>query len=81
MPWGGLWLLGDWIGRLMRVRPLSSDKGLGERSTIPKLCLGFPRALHRTVLPYYDCQVREACYVAAVYSIEESFARAVFAEE
>ena len=80
-PWGGLWFLGDWIGRLTRVRPFSSDKGLGESSTIPKFCLGLPSALHRTVLPYYDCQVREAYYFAAAYSIEEPFIRAIFAEE
>ena len=79
--WGGLWFLGDWVGRLTRVRPFSSDKGLGERGTIPKFCLGLPSALHRTVLPYYDFQVREAYYVMAAYNIEESFVRAVFAEE
>ena len=81
LPWGVFWLLGDRIGRLTRVRPFSSDKGLGESSTIAKFCLGLPRALHRTVLPYYDCQVREAYYVTAAYSIVEPFVRAVLAEE
>ena len=81
LPWGGLQFLGDWTGRLTRIRPFGSDKGLGESGTIPKFCLGLPSALHRTVLPYYGCQVREACYVAAAYSIAEPFVRVVFAEE
>ena len=80
-PWGGLQFLGDWIRRLTGVCPFSSDKGLGERSTIPKFCLGLPSALHRTVLTYYDCQVRETYYFAVAYSIEESFVGVVFAEE
>ena len=54
-PWGGPWFLRDWIGRLTRVRPFSSDKGLGEGSTIPKFCSGLPSTLHRIVLPYYVC--------------------------
>ena len=80
-PWSGLRFLGDWIGRPTRVRLFSSDKGLGESGTIPKFCLGLPCALHCTVLTYYGCQVRETYYLAAAYSIEESFVRAVFAEE
>ena len=79
-PWGGLWFLGDWIGRLTRVRPFSSDKGLGESSTIPKFCLGFPSALHRTVLPYYGRQVGEVCDFAVTYDISDSFVRAIVAE-
>ena len=73
--------LGGGIGRLTRVRPFSSDKGFGESRTIPKFCLGFPGALHRTVLLYYGCQVREVHYVTATYSIKDSFVRAVFAEK
>ena len=75
------WFLGDRIGRLTRVHPFSSDKGLGESCIVPKLCLGFPGAFHRTVLLYYDCQVREVYYVTAAYSIKESFVHAAFAEE
>ena len=80
-PWGVLWFFGNWIGRHTRVCPFSSDKGFGEGRTIPKFCLGFPGAFHRTVLLYYDCQIREAYYVTTAYSIKESFVRAVFAEE
>ena len=76
-PWGVLWSLGDRIGRLTGVRPFSSDKGLGESRTVPKFCLGFPGAFHRTVLLYYDCQIRDAYYVREAYSIEESFVRAI----
>ena len=73
--------LGYRIGRITRVCPFSSDKGLGESRTVPKFGLGFPGAFHRTVLLYYDCQIRDAYYVMAAYSIEESFVRAVLAEE
>ena len=81
LPWGVLWSLGDRIGRLTGVRPFSSEKGLGESRTVPKFSLGFPGAFHRTVLLYYESQIREAYYVTAAYSIKESFVRAVFAEE
>ena len=80
-PWGGLWFLGNWIGRLTRVQPFSLDKGSCEGRTIPKFRLGFPAAFHRTVLLYYGCQVYEVCYFMATYSIEDSFVCAVFAEK
>ena len=80
-PWGGLWFLGDWISRLMRVRPFSSDKGSGEGRTIPKFSLGFPGTFHRTVLLYYGCQVRKVYYVTATYSIKDPFVRAIFAKK
>ena len=81
-PWGGFWFLGDWIGRLTRLRPFSSDKGLGESRTIPKFCLGFPGALHRTVLLYYGFSRRFPSHsTTATYGIEDSFVRAVFAEK
>ena len=79
--WGGLQFLGDWIERPTRVRLFGSDKGLGESGTIPKFCLGLSSALHRTVLTYYDCQVRETYYFAMACSIEDPFVHAVFAEE
>ena len=55
LPWGLLWFLGNWIGRLTRVHPFSSDKGSGEGRTIPKFCLCLPGAFHRTILLYYGC--------------------------
>ena len=73
-PWGGLQFLGDWIKRPTRVRPFSSDKGLGESGTIPKFCLGLRGTFHRTVL-------HKVYYVTVAYSIKESFVCAVFAEK
>ena len=80
-PWGGLWFLGDWIGRLTRVLSFSSDKGFGESRTIPKFCLGFPGAFHHTVLLYYGSQVRKVHSVTATYSIKDPFVCIVFAEK
>ena len=65
----------------MRVHPFSSDWGLCQSRIIPKFCLGFPGAFHRTVLPYYGRQVSEVCYVAATYGVEDSLLHAIVAEE
>ena len=45
------------------------------------MCLGFPSAFHRTVLPYYGRQVSEVCYITATYGVEDSLVRAIFAKE
>ena len=65
----------------MRVHPFSSDWGICQSRIIPKFCLGFPGAFHSTVLPYYDHQVNEVCYVTASYGVEDSLVRAIVAKE
>ena len=65
----------------MRVHPFSSDWGFCQSRIIPKFCLGFPGAFHRTVLPYYGRQVSEVCNVMATYGVEDSLVRAIVAEE
>ena len=80
-PCSGLLLLCYWAGRLVRVRPFSSDWGFCQSWIIPKLRLGFPGTFHRTVLPYYVRQVSEVCYVMETYGVEDSLVRAIFAKE
>ena len=80
-PYRGIWLLCNWVGRLTRVHPFSSDWGFCQSQGIPKFCLGFPGAFHHTVLPYYGRQVSEVCYVTATYGVEDSLVRAIIAKE
>ena len=65
----------------MRVHPFSSDWGFCQSRIIPKFCLGFLGAFHRTVLPYYGRQVSKVCYVTETYGVEDSLVRAIVAKE
>ena len=65
----------------MRVHPFTSDWVYIRSRIIPKFCLGFPGAFHRTVLPYYGRQVSEVCYVTATYGVEDSLVCAIVAKE
>ena len=65
----------------MRAHPFSSDEGFSESQIVPKLCLGFPGAFHRTVFPYYGRQVGEVCNVAATNGVDDPLVRAIAAKE
>ena len=65
----------------MRVHPFSSDWVFCQSRIIPKFCLGFPGAFHRTILPYYGRQVSEVCYVTVTYGVEDSLVCAVIVKE
>ena len=65
----------------MRVHPFSPDWGFCQSRIIPKFCLGFPGAFHRTLLLYYRRQVGEVSYVMVTYGVENSLVRAIFAKE
>ena len=65
----------------MRVHLFSLDWGFCQSRIIPKFCLGFPGAFHRTVLPYYGRQVREVCYITATYGVEDSLVCAIVAKQ
>ena len=65
----------------MRVHPFSSDWCFCQSRIVPKLCLGFLGAFHRTVFPYYCRQVSEVCYVTETYGVEDSRVRAIVAKD
>ena len=61
--------------------PFYFGLGVYSEPVIPKYRFGFPGAFHRTVLPYYDRQVSEVCYVTETYGVEDSLVRAIVAKE
>ena len=65
----------------MIMHPFILDWVCIQGRIIPKVCFGFLGTFHRTVLLYYGCHVRKVLYVAATYSIKESFVCAVSAKK
>ena len=63
------------------MHPFTLDWGCVQGRIIPKFDFGFPGALHRIVLSYYGRQVGKVCNFVTTYGIEDSFVRAINAEE
>ena len=63
------------------MHPFISDEVSIQGRIVPKFYFGFPGAFHRTVLSYYGRQVSEAFNITTTYGVEDSFVRAIIAED